>query len=70
MIEQIAEKHALLPCELEPYVMGETIVWRAGKQVIKLTTSECAFQIEAEVGCLSAVQGKLRLTTPRLHAHG
>ena len=69
-IEQIAKEHDLLPCELEPYAKGETIVWRAGQYVIKLTIPHCAYQIEAEVGCLGATHGKLSLATPRLHAHG
>jgi hygromycin-B 7''-O-kinase len=69
-IELIARKHGLLPCELEPYARGETIVWRAGSHVIKLTIPECSYQIVAEVGCLGALAGKLCVATPRLHAHG
>lgn len=69
-IELIARRHGLWPCELAPYERGETIVWRAGSHVIKLTLPQCQYQIDAEVGCLGAVQGKLSVATPRLHAHG
>jgi hygromycin-B 7''-O-kinase len=63
-------KHGLATSELEPYARGETVVWRAGEHVVKLTAPDCHYQIEAEVGCLSAVQGKLSVTTPRLVTHG
>jgi hygromycin-B 7''-O-kinase len=69
-IEIIARQHGLWPCELTPFERGETIVWRAGEHVIKLTIPECKYQIEAEVGCLGALAGKLSVATPRLHAHG
>jgi len=69
-IELVARRHGLFPCELEPYEKGETVVWRAGEHVIKLTSPECAYQIEAEVGCLGAVAGKLPVEVPRLFAHG
>lgn len=69
-IAQIAQKHSLLPCELSPCASGETIVWRAGEYVIKLTTPECTYQIDAEVGCLRATEGKLSVATPQLCAHG
>lgn len=38
--------------------------------MIKLTLPVCAYQIEAEVGCLTAIEGKLSVATPRLRAHG
>jgi len=69
-IELIARKHGLFPCDLEPYEKGETIVWRAGDHVIKLTLPQCAYQIEAEVGCLQATHGKLSVATPALYAQG
>jgi len=69
-IEIIARKHGLWPCELEPFERGETIVWRAGNHVIKLTIPECQYQIDAEVGCLGGLEGKLSVATPRLQAHG
>jgi hygromycin-B 7''-O-kinase len=69
-IQEIAQKHGLWPCALEPYDRGETIVWRAGEHVIKVTIPQCSYQIEAEVGCLTALEGKLSVTTPRLLAHG
>ena len=69
-VTEIARAHGLWPCELEPYVKGETIVWRAGEHVIKLTLPACQYQIDAEVGCLTALEGKLGVAPPRLHAHG
>jgi hygromycin-B 7''-O-kinase len=69
-VELIARRHGLWPCELVPYELGETIVWRAGNHVVKLTIPQCQYQIDAEVGCLGALQGKLSVSTPRLHAHG
>lgn len=69
-IEHIARRHGLVPCEFEPYAMGESIVWRAGEYVIKLTIPQCAYQIVAEVDCLEATRGTLSLVTPKLHSHG
>ena len=66
----IAGRHGLWPCELEPYARGETVVWSAGEHVIKLTTPPCQYQIDAEVGCLTATAGKLSVATPRLQAQG
>jgi hygromycin-B 7''-O-kinase len=69
-IEIIAERHGLGSSELAPCEQGEAIVWQAGNHVIKLTAPPCAYQIEAEVGCLGAAHGKLNVETPRLVAHG
>jgi hygromycin-B 7''-O-kinase len=66
----IANQHDLPTSELEPYAMGETVVWRAGEHVIKLTTPACRYQIDAEVSCLPATYGRLSVATPKLHAHG
>ncbi|HET9953130.1 MAG TPA: hypothetical protein VFQ61_01430 [Polyangiaceae bacterium] len=46
-IEEIVAKHGLAPCELEPYARGETIVWRAGHHVVKMTAPQFAYQIAA-----------------------
>jgi len=69
-VAEIAARHGLFPCELEPYAKGESVVWRAGDHVIKVTVPACSYQIDAEVGCLSAVAGKLSVQTPALLARG
>ena len=66
----ICERHGLDAHVLSPFAQGETIVWQAGGHVLKLTAPACAYQIEAEVGGLGAAHEKLRVTTPRVVAHG
>ena len=58
----IAERHRLDTSELEPYQRGETIVWRAGERVIKLTHPDFAFQIAAELSCLQSLTDGYRST--------
>jgi len=70
VVAEIAERHDLGISDLHPYTLGEAVVWRAGEHVIKLTLPECAYQIDAEIGCLRAVHGKLGVVTPQVRAHG
>jgi hygromycin-B 7''-O-kinase len=69
-IEHIARRHGHESADASAYERGETIVWRVGDHVVKLTKPACEYQIVAEVGCLTAVRGKLGVETPELVAHG
>jgi hygromycin-B 7''-O-kinase len=67
---EIAGRHGLDTRVLQPFERGETIVWRVGEHVVKLTHPDCAFQIAAELACLGALHGRLSVSVPAVHAHG
>ena len=66
----ISERHGLPTGELAPFATGSAVVWGGAEHVVKLAPPDWAVDLETERRVLEHLDGKCRLATPGVLAHG